>query len=267
MFKINLVPEVQEEKQKLSRTNYIVTAVSLSVLGAIVIALVIIGGITVTNKALLAGVEKDIRTVNTELLQYKDLEEVAMSLENGLAGARQILDGTNSWQKLLYHMEKATPADTRYTKLTLSNGVISASLEGRDVNSLARFVESYKKYELVVLSGSGSWGEQAYVTVDDINISTVPVKSNNQWVFSTAFDLNTNHKITIERKTSSGEVVGEKTSFTYDATKKEMTSDQPNGVNIKTAKLFNSVEVSQYKKVGSTVTFDATMNFDGALLW
>jgi len=268
MFKINLVPEVQEKKQKLSRTNYIVTVVSLSILGAIVIALVIIGGLTVTNKALLSGVEKDIQEVTTELSQYKELEEMAISLENGLAGARQIIDGSNSWQKLLVHMEKATPADVKYTKLSFDNGKITASLEGRDVNSLARYVESYKKYELVVLSGSGTWGNQMSITLDDSAPVLIPVKSNGQWVYPIAFDPFVNHKILVEEKTSvEGEAAKETVTLTYNAESKEITSDKPGEVNVKTATLFTNVEVSQYKKNGSAVSFDATMNFNGAILW
>jgi Tfp pilus assembly protein PilN len=267
MFKINLVPEVQEKKQKISQLNYIVTAVSLSVLGAIVIAIVVIGGITVTNKAILSAVERDIREVNTELAQYKDLEEMVLSLESGLAGARSILDGTNSWQKLLLHMEKTMPADVKLTKISLDNGKILASLDGRDVNSLARFAESFKKYELVVLTGSGSWGEQVSITVDDSSGVIVPVKSRNQWVYSLSFDPAVNHKIVVEKRGSGGDAVGEKTTLTYDSAKKEVTSDNSGQVSVRTAKLFSSVEVSQYKKTGSAVSFDATMSFDGALLW
>lgn len=260
MFKINLVPEVQEKKQQVAKVNYLTTVISLSVLGILVIVLVILGGIVLTNKTLISSTEKSIKGVNSELSQYKELEELVLSLENGLAGARQILDGNNAWTKLLPHIEGATPTDIRFTKLSLEGGKITAGLEGMDINSLARFVESFKKYEIYSLTGSGNPDETMTVSLDDGPPVNVTVKTNGQWIYPITFGPAANHRIIIKNAN------GDATNVTYDAQTKEVKTESGNATVTKKA-LFSNVEVSQYRKNGALVIFDATMNYDGALIW
>lgn len=258
MLKINLVPEVQEKKQQVDRTNSTVVLVTVITLAVIIAGLVIIGGIILTNKNMLVNTEKNISSTKAEISQYAELEKTVLSLENGLAQAKLILDGQNAWTKLLPHIEAATPSDIKFTKLTLESGKITASLEGKDINSLARFVESYKNYQLVVFTGNGTQESTVQVSIDGGAAVAVPVKSNGTWVYATKLDLTVNHTITV--------VNGEKTStLTYDAAKKEITS-QDGAVSTEIKHLFKSVDVKQYTNAGK-ITFDATINFDGALLW
>lgn len=261
MFQINLVPEVQEKKQKVSQLNYLTTVISLSILGGVVIVLVIIGGLLLTNKAMISSTEKNIAEVNAELEEYKELEKIVLSLENGLAGAKKILDGNNAWTKLLPHIEKATPTDIKFTKLSLESGKISASLEGRDINSLARFVDSFKNYEIYSLTGVGTANEKMFISLDNGEKVEVVVKTNGSWVYPISFDSATNHEVKIY---DSEDALVE--TIKYDSENKELKSDK-SSVGTLNKKLFSSIEVSQYRKTGTTINFDASMSFDGAMIW
>lgn len=260
MFKINLVPEVQKEKQRLSRLNYITTLTVSIVLGVTVAALIFLGGLIVYNRTALSGVENAISDTNAELAQYKELEETVLSLENGLAGAKQILDGNNAWTKLLPHLEAATPKDVKYTKLALEPGKITATLKGKDVNSLARFAESYKKYSLVKISGPGNWGEEVKVFIDNGSVKSIPVKSDGTWNYATSMDPEKDHEIVVEDGS------GNQMKMSYSAQTRAVVSGETS-VQVTATTLFSSVEISKYSKEGNEVTFDAELSFDGALLW
>lgn len=258
MFKINLVPEVQEKKQQVAKTNATVVTVSIIVLAITAGILIILGGVVLANNNSISNTNKDIAKTNAEISNYSELEKTVLSLENGLASAKQILDGQNAWTKLLPHLEAATPSDVKFTKLTLEPGKITASLEGKDINSLARFVESYKNYQLVVFSGKGTWGDSVGVAIDGGSANTVAVKSNGVWNYAAKMDLTQDHTVVVTNN-------GATSNLRYDAAKKEITSEDGT-VQTQIKNLFTSVEVNQYSKSG-TVTFDAKINFDGGLLW
>jgi hypothetical protein len=260
MFKINLVPEVQEKKQLVARANYLTTAISVGILGATAIILAIFGGIVLTNNSLISSTEKKISETNSNLAQYKELENMVLSLETGLTGAKQILDGNNTWTKLLPHIEKATPADIKFTKIALESGKISAGLEGQNINSLARFIESFKKYELYSITGTGSPDEKMTISIDDGAPVIVTVKTNGQWVYPLSFSAAANHRIIIKNSAD------EATNVVYDAATTEIKVESGNA-SVQKKNLFSGIEVTQYRKNGETVIFDATMGFDGGLLW
>jgi len=258
MFKINLVPEVQEKKQKVAKTNSVVATVSVVVVAIIGISLFVLSGWYLVNKAAIANLNNKIAEKNTEIAKYAELEKTVLSLENGLASSKKIFDSQNTWSRLLPHLQAATPGDVVYTTLSLEPGKITADLTGNDVNSLARFVTSYKNYELLVMSGTGEWGETAVITVDSQPSVGVPVKSVGTWVYSTPIDLNKDHTIKV--------VVGDKTdNLTYTAATKEIKSET-GSTTVALKKLFTNVEVKQYSK-SDKVVFSATINYDGALLW
>jgi Tfp pilus assembly protein PilN len=258
MFKINLVPEVQEKKQQLAKTNSTVVTVSIVAVCITAAILVIIGGVVLANNNSIKKTNESILSTKSEISQYAELEKTVISLENGLTSAKKILDGQNSWTKLLPHLEAATPNDVKFTKITLEPGKITASLEGKDINSLARFVESFKNYQLVVFSGKGNWGDTVSVAIDGGTPATVAVKSNGTWNYAVKMDLTKDHTIT---------VVNNETTSTlkYDSVKKEITSED-GAVQTKIQNLYKTVEVKQYTKNGN-ITFDATITYDGGLLW
>lgn len=260
MFKINLVPELQEKKQKIARLNYIVTTVCISVIGVTVIGLVIIGGFLLTNKTMISKTEKSINETNKELEDYKELEKMVLSLESGLAGAKQILDGNNAWTKLLPHLEKATPQDVKFTRLSLEPGKISASLDGKNVDAMAKFLESYKKYKLFSISGTGEAGKKISISLDGGSPVEAVVKSSGEWTYPLSFDFANNHTIKIEG------IADEATNISYKSDTKELKIDTGN-VSTKEANLFSGIEMTQYRKSGDTISFNVDMSFDGSLLW
>jgi hypothetical protein len=264
MFKINLVPEIQEKKRQISKINSIVTVSSIAILGVTVLALLVLGGMVVANKTTISGTGKKIDSTNNELNNYKELEQEVLSLEKGLAGAKEIIDGSNTWTKLLPHLEKATPADITFKSLKLGQGKITANLEGVDINSLARFVESYKKYELYSITGSDASEGKVTITVDNQPSIQVAAKISGQWIYPLAFEPNVDHKITVVINKDQTVV------FDYSATSKELKTESQQA-SIQKKNLFTNVEVSQYrwenKKDREVVAFEAKMDFDGAMLW
>lgn len=259
MLKINLVPELQETKQKQSRVNYLTTVIALSVVGFIVLVLIIISGISVANNAQKKDVEAQIKTIETELSQYKGLEETVLSIQAGLKEAKDALDGKNSWTKLLVHLESATPKDVKFVTLTVEPNKIVASLEGKDINSVARFADSYKQYGVLAISGKNEESKKVFITIDNGSETEITVKENGTWIYAAATNLTVDHDIKIRND-------GGANTAKYIASSKTVTSES--GDIAGSAKyLFTNVSVSQYKKEGAVITFEATMGFDGELIW
>lgn len=80
--------------------------------------------------------------------------------------------------------------------------------------------------------------------------------------FGVAASINpaSDHEIVIEDATQN------QIKLTYSAQTKSVTSDETS-IQVVAAPLFSDVEISRYTKEGKEVTFDATLTFDGALLW
>lgn len=263
MFRINLVPEIQEQKQKLNRINYTTTVVSIICGSVTVVVLLIIGGMLVANKSGISSAEKKITSLNNQLAEYKELEENVLSLESGLAGAKAIIDGSNNWTLLLPHLEKATPADIKFTRLALKDNLITAELAGRDVNSLARFVESFKKYEIYGLNGVGVSGDNVLISIDSGEPAEIRVKTDGQWLYPISFDPAVAHTITVK---PTGETEETLAKANYNPETKEITTESGT-ISIEKKNLFSSVEVSQYKEEDNSISFEAVITFDGAILW
>lgn len=260
MFKINLIPEVQEKKEKLKKTNALATAVAVAIVALCVISALGLGGFYFVKKNELADVEKNIKNVQEEIAQYKDLEETVISLEKGLAGVKQILDGGNRWTKLLSHLEKATPNDVAFTNLKLSGNAVEASLKGKTINSLARFMESYKAYKVIAITGSSVTGKTVNVSVDGGPKETVMVKSDGKWLYAANFDPATDHTISVDV------AEGKAMTIKYSAKEKKIETNE-SGVNAETKNLFSEVEVKEYQKKENSVEFTAKFNFESGSIW
>ena len=101
-----------------------------------------------SNKVRLSGLKKEIASTEKELVQYKDLEETVISLEKGLRSIREILEGGSKWGLFFAELEKSTPNDIQFTKLDIKGNKAKADLIGKNVESLSRFVESFKTYKV-----------------------------------------------------------------------------------------------------------------------
>jgi len=239
------------------------------------------------RRAELAKVEGDISKLNENIAQYKELEETVISLDLGLRAAREILDTENIWTNLFYHLEAATPGDVAFKRIKLTNGVIEAQIEGSSVESLARFIESFNEYKVIVLGGSGKPGQSLKILVDGEEVARSTVKSTGEWVAAINPDPGKDHEIKVVFEDSdkasketaleedgggdienqpSENVKEESIILKYFAENKsiEGTSSQ---VRANTQKLFSAVHTNEYKREGGLIKFEVKMNFDGKAIW
>lgn len=147
MFSINLVPEVRKEQAQLKRLNFTMTTIAFVVGGVVVAAGLILGAMLAYRNANLSSTNDDIATLNNELRAYAELEQAVTILEGGIADIKAIAAGGHDWTAFFGDIEKATPSDIRFTDFSITNNVISASLEGATVESIDRFITSFSNYQ------------------------------------------------------------------------------------------------------------------------
>lgn len=258
MFDINLVPEVQKQKQVQAKRNTYATIVALGILGVAVALLVILGSLKVAGSVALNNIQKDIDKVRADSGQYKELEETVLSLESGLAGIKSALDGTNNWTILLPHLEAATPGDIRYTSLDINGPSVTAQLSGQTIDSLARFVQSYENYKVVVLSGTAPSQEIINFSVDNQKIGSAKAKSDGSWVYAAKVDSSKDFLIEV-----SGAMIDK---VIYRAATKELRSETGSTIT-GTANLFKDISAKQYSRDGSGVAFGCTYTVATEVLW
>lgn len=258
MFDINLVPEVQKQKQQQLKRNTMATIGASLMVGAVVVILVILGSLKVAGSVALNNTNKDIEKVRQESEQYKELEEAVISLESGLKGISQTIDGKNNWTLLLPHLENATPADVRYDSLTIEGNTITAKLSGKSVDSVARYIESYRRYRVLVLNGTGNPQEQVNFSLNGESVGSTRVRSNGTWIY--ALHVSGDKDFDIE---TSGAVTDK---VNYKAATKEINSESGT-ISAKAANLFSGIETKQYSRNGGTINFDATFTVATEVLW
>jgi Tfp pilus assembly protein PilN len=265
MIKINLISDLQDKKVKAKKVNSYATIGSVAFVVVILAIILFIWGVTVAERTIAANTNKEIATVQTELEQYKELEAVVISLEKGLASAKTILNGKDNWTKLLTHIEASTPGDVQYTKLGLTDSKITGDLNGKDVNSIARTIESYKGYKVMVLSGTGDQGNT--VTIDTNGTTgTTKITADKKWVYSVPVDPAKDQAITILIKDPTGANQDTTAKVTYTAADHKIVTE--GGVAGTIKNLFSAVESTGYTKDPSgSIKFSITMNFDGSDLW
>ena len=147
-MKINLVPEVKQEQlriQKLNATTTMAVTVAAFIVGSLIVCLSIYNIIRSTQ---ISSTKKNIEKTNHELEAYRDLEETVISLETGLADAKKVINGGSKWSKFLTELEKVTPGDVQLTNLTIKGSDISATLSGKGVESIDRFIKSFSNYKV-----------------------------------------------------------------------------------------------------------------------
>lgn len=147
MANINLVPEVKKEQAKLKKLNLVMTVVTLVVGGILMAAILIFGALYTYRKASISSLDGKISTKNDELKAYAELENSVVTLENGLADIKTITSGGRDWTAFFSEIEKATPADIQFKDFKISGDAITATLDGKDVKSIDRFIKSFSTYK------------------------------------------------------------------------------------------------------------------------
>lgn len=148
MLKINLLPESKQLQRKTQRVNILSTTAAVIILGITVLVVLIFGLMNVTKGSAVKRLDKDISKTESDLKDYKKLEETVISLEQGLERIDRIVNGGSKWSLFFKELEKSTPADIRYISIDIKDNKVKADLEGKDINSLARYVESMKNYQV-----------------------------------------------------------------------------------------------------------------------
>jgi hypothetical protein len=256
MFDINLVPEVQHQKQEKAKRNTLATFTAIGIVGVSVLTLVVLGSLKVASTLSLNSTKNKIAKVEAESEQYKELEKAVLSLEAGLAGVKSTLNGQNDWTLLLPHLEIATPGDVSYKNMIIEGQTINANLAGRQVESVARFIESYKNYRVLVMKGAGTPQETVKFTFDGVDYAT-SIRGDGTWVYALKTPTDSDFTISL-----GGAKVGE---IIYLADTKSLSS--VTGVDSQIINLFTEINTKQYSKEGSTVTFDATFKVATEALW
>lgn len=147
----------------------------------------------------------------------------------------------------------------RFTSLKVKSNSIEGELEGNSVESLAKFVDSLKNYQVVTLSGFTKAGESMSIRLDGTE-STPKIKSGGQWKQAIVFDPTAAHEIIIV----SG---NEEKKLNFDPTTKKITAeDSDTKINVEVKNLFTSVDTTRYEKEGN-VKFDVKITFEGSALW
>ncbi len=259
MFKINLVPEVQQKKQALAQKNTYVTIFSISVFSIIAAALIIMGSINVAQKLSLKNTNEKIDQTKEEATEYEDLKQSVLSLESGLNGIKEILNSQNTWSKIFPHLEAATPQDIQFKSIQVEGDQITATIDGRDINSLSRFIESYQTYQVVKISGTGEPFSSVDIKNNSETVGKTRVSPNGTWLYSINFDPKRDQKITIS--------IGPKElMLDYFSETKEIKSYEAN-ILAEVINLFKNVNTPQYSKDGNRISSSITFNFTREALW
>lgn len=144
MQKINLIPEVKQQQLKIKKNNLMATtfaAVTAIVLGVLILLLL---GYIVAMRTKISGTDSQKNMLQQQLTAYADLEKTVLSLETGLSNIKTIIKSDSKWLSIFEQIEKATPADIRFTSLKVAPDFkVTAQLEGKNVTSVDRFIKSF----------------------------------------------------------------------------------------------------------------------------
>ena len=76
MSKINLMPDVKQEKIKTKRRNFFVTITAMAILAITILALLVLQGYKWALDYNLSRTKQDIASTNDELKNYADIERI-----------------------------------------------------------------------------------------------------------------------------------------------------------------------------------------------
>jgi len=180
MSKINLIPEVRQQKLRAMQINRMVTSMAV-VLGAITVAIILgLAGYAGVVTAQKNSIDGQITKVQDSLDTMKDLEATVSNLENGLNNIKSIIAGNKDWNQLLGLFEKYTPSDIQITSFSVDGGAVSLSLKGKTVESIDRFIASF--------STAKNDKEENYFT--NVIVNGYSKKDTGEVTFEAKFNLN-----------------------------------------------------------------------------
>ena len=148
-MKINLIPEVKKEQLKIKTTNLWVTNVAIAIAIFCGATLLLLGIFIAGTKVNIKSTESETAKLETTLESYKTLEATVISIEQGVREVGQILANEDKWPTVFTMIEGATPDDIRFKSLDISADLnVTAELEGKDINSIDRFIKSFSSFKV-----------------------------------------------------------------------------------------------------------------------
>jgi Tfp pilus assembly protein PilN len=147
MTKINLAPDVRQDKLRTKRRNFFVTMGAIIVVGVTLLFILGLQGYKWSRVYSLNQTNKKIKSTQDELKSYKDIEEMVINIEQGIKAVDEIERSEPKWSKFLPVLEQVTPNDVRFTELSVDGNKFTAKAEGRQVYSIARVIKSLENYE------------------------------------------------------------------------------------------------------------------------
>ncbi|MDD3678837.1 MAG: hypothetical protein PHT36_01140, partial [Patescibacteria group bacterium] len=220
---------------------------------------IIMGSINVAQKLSLKNTNEKIDQTKEEATEYEDLKQSVLSLESGLSGIKKILNGQNTWSKIFPHLEAATPQDIQFKSIQIEGNQITATIDGRNINSLSRFIESYKTYRVIKISGTGEPFSEVDIKNNGETVGKARVNPSGSWLFSTRINPKSDQKITILAGS-------EELMIDYFAETGEVKSyDAKTSAEI--VNLFENINTPQYSKEGTKFSSGITFNFKREALW
>lgn len=186
-MKINLIPEVRQEQLKAQKTNTIVTTVVIIVASILVGVIFLIGAMYIARTTIINQNNASIVTLNQKLKALAPLEKTVLNVQEGIKDVKDILATDNKWGNFFSDLEKATPDDIRFKSLNITaDGKISASLEGKEVGSIDRFITAfsqYKRKDTVTNTEKGN-------LFSDVKVSGYSTNESDHVLFSATLTLN-----------------------------------------------------------------------------
>lgn len=159
MFKVNLAPEIQQERIRVKRINFLATIISVVIGGLLFLVLFVLLGADALWTGQRNKVQHDIDSVNAELNsdEFKQLADTVISLQNSLSSIDQLIKNRPSWRRFFEYLESATPQDIQINSITISdNGQLNMQLTGYSPDSVGRFIKAFQDFQVPLLDNNGN---------------------------------------------------------------------------------------------------------------
>jgi hypothetical protein len=148
MSQINLIPEVRLEQNRIRKLNATLVSVAIG-LGVVFGGMLLLLSIYNIGKAAqISSIKSSTNKLNDELKAYGNLEQTVITLNQGLTDMSKITAGDDYWKRFFEELEAATPGDTQFNSLNISDGTVTAEVTGKDIKSVDRFIRSFKEHKV-----------------------------------------------------------------------------------------------------------------------
>lgn len=145
--RINLLPEARMIKLKNQQTKRLVTVVCLVLCSSVGIILVVLLLLLGARNIQFATNKGNIDELNQKIAAKKDVEQDVAWFNGALTEADKLANNRVLISQLFARLAEAAPEGIRITSLTVDpEYVVKASVEAKDFNNVALFINALKSY-------------------------------------------------------------------------------------------------------------------------